>query len=200
LQIPLINADRLTQSILPAPDPNGKIPDWARELRDNDVRWQSLAQAGVQAFVSLTMERRMAFALETVFSHWRKLPGGRYESKIDIIKALQKAGYFVVLIFVGLVSAQLSVLRVQTRVKQGGHAVALDRLRTRFPRTQIAIRHAAPVADMTLMFDNSRPPTKAFALVRAQRKSQVLFDCRNTRYRIENGLRSVANVWLPKVS
>jgi len=105
------------------------------------------------------MEREMPFAFETVFSHWKKHPDGRIESKADIIKTLHAAGYFVVLLFVGLSAPELSVLRVETRKEQGGHGVPLNKLNSRFPRTQRAIGYAAPIADMTLMFDNSRAPT-----------------------------------------
>ena len=200
LKIPLVNADRITASILPPPDPQtGQLPDWARKLRDNDVRWQVLSQAGVQAFVALVTERRMPFAFETVFSHWKKLPNGKYESKIDMITTLQQAGYFVVLVFVGLASAQLSVLRVETRTRQGGHGVPLNKLLSRFPRTQRAIGYAAIIADMTLMFDNSQSAQKAFALVRAQRGNTVLFDCRDQKYKLNRSLRNVARLWLDKV-
>jgi predicted ABC-type ATPase len=201
LQIPLVNADRITASILPPADAaTGQLPRWAQRLRDNDIRWQRLSQAGVQAFVGLVMEQNMPFAFETVFSHWKKLPDGRLESKADIIKTLQAAGYYVVLLFVGLSSAQLSVLRVETRKEQGGHGVPLNKLNSRFPRTQRAIGYAAPMADMTLMFDNSRTPDKAFALVRAQRGKRVLFDCRDRQYILDRSLRAVARPWLDKVT
>lgn len=201
LRLPLINADRLTTSLLPPVDPESqRLPQWAQRLRDNDTRWQSLSQEGVQAFIGLVMEQRMAFAFETVFSHWKRLPDGRFESKIDLIKGLQAAGYFVVLLFVGLVSAELSIMRVDTRRKQGGHGVPLTRLQRRFPRTQRAIGHAAPIADMTLMFENSRSAGKAFALVRAQRGTRVLFDVRDPSYRVPRELRTVARVWLDKVA
>ena len=201
LQIPLVNADRITASILPPADiRTGQLPAWAQKLRDNDTRWQQLSQAGVQAFVGLVMERQMPFAFETVFSHWKKLPDGSIESKADIIKTLQAAGYFVVLLFVGLSTVQLSVLRVETRKEQGGHGVPLAKLDERFPRTQRAIGLAAPIADMTLMFDNSRTADKAFALVRAQRRNRVLFDCRDPQYILDRSLRAVARPWLEKVT
>jgi predicted ABC-type ATPase len=201
LQIPLINADRITASILPPADSKtGQLAQWARKLRDNDERWQLLSQAGVQAFVGLVMEREMPFAFETVFSHWKKHPDGRIESKADIIKTLQTAGYFVVLLFVGLSTAELSVLRVETRKEQGGHGVPLNKLNSRFPRTQRAIGHAAPIADMTLMFDNSRTPDEAFTLVRAQRGKHVLFDCRDPQYILDRSLRAVARPWLEKIT
>jgi len=128
------------------------------------------------------------------------LPDGSYESKVEIIQPLQRAGDYVVLLFVALVSAELSVLIVSTRRSQGGHDVPLDKLHQRFPRTQRAIRHAAPIADMTLMFDNSRTPGKAFALVRAQRRQQVLFDCRDERYSAAAELRTIATHWIDKVA
>ena len=201
LQIPLVNADRITASILPPADSKtGHLPGWAQKLRDNDTRWQLLSQAGVQAFVGLVMEQKMPFAFETVFSHWKTLPDGRVESKAGVIKTLQAAGYFVVLLFVGLSTAPLSILRVETRREQGGHGVPLDKLITRFPRTQRAIGYAAPLADMTLMFDNSRTADKAFALVRAQRGKRILFDCRDPQYILDRSLRAVARPWLEKVA
>ena len=100
------------------------------------------------------------------------------------------------LLFVGLATVELSTLRVETRKEQGGHGVPLDKLQSRFPRTQLAVGHAAPLADMTLMFDNSRSSEKAFALVRAQRGNRVLFDCRDPRYSVENELRAIAALFV----
>lgn len=148
----------------------------------------------------LVSEQRMSFAFETVFSHLRKRRDGSFESRADNILQLQKAGYLVVLLFVGLTSPGLSLLRVQTRKAQGGHDVPRATIYSRFPRTQRAVGLAAPLADMTLMFDNSRTERQAFALVRAQRHSRVLFDCRDESFRVSRGLRNVALRWLPKVA
>lgn len=201
LQIPLINADRLIGSILPSPAlDTHRLPLWAEKLRDEDERWQRLAQESVQVFTGLIMARRIPFAFETVFSHWRERPDGSIESKADVIVQLQKAGYFVVLLFVGLANVELSILRVQTRKQQGGHAVPLDKLRSRFPRTQKAVGHAAKLADMTLMFDNSRDRRHAYTLVRAQRGKVVWFDCRNAHYSRDAQLNKVAELWLPKIA
>ncbi len=201
LRIPLINADRLTLSILPDPDPiTRRLPVWAQDLRDDDVRWQRLSQEAVRAMKNLVMAEAMPFAFETVFSHWKPRPDGGHESKADDIRQMQQAGYFVVLLFVGLTSPQLSVARVLTRKQQGGHGVPLDRLLDRFPRTQAAIGHAAPIADMTLMFDNSRGVSEAFTLVRAQKKRTVMFDVRDPRYEVDPTLRAACDPWLEKVA
>jgi len=200
VQVPLINADRLTASILPTVDVDTqKLPQWALQVRDDDVRWQSLSQGAVRAFVTLVTDRKMSFAIETVFSHWKRLSNGQFESKTDLIRDLQAKGYYCVLIFVGLSSVDLSILRVGIRREQGGHDVSLQKLRARFPRTQLAVGHAADVADMTLMFDNSRSLNQAFAMVRVQKQGEVLFDCRDTRYKVERETRALARRWLDKV-
>lgn len=201
LRLPLVNADRMMMSILPDADPaTGHIPPWAQRLRDDDERWQVLSQKGVRAFKSLVMDQRMPFAFETVFSHWKPLPGGGHESKADDIRAMQEAGYFVVLLFVGLVSVDMSVFRVSTRKQQGGHDVDRRKLIERFPRTQAAVGHAAQIANMTLMFDNSRSEKDAFSLVRAQAKKSVLFDARDPRFDMDPELRAVCDPWLEKVA
>ncbi len=201
LKMPLVNADRLMLSILPSPDPrtNG-LPTWAQGLRDGDERWQRLSQEGVQLFMGLIMDKGLPFAFETVFSHYVKRADGSLDTKIDQIRRLQRAGYFVVLLFVGLESAEMSILRVQTRRSQGGHDVPTDKLIDRFPRTQKAIGLAAPIANMTLMFDNSRGPAEAFTLVRAQRRRTVLYDCRDPYFAQDKKLLHVAERWLPKVA
>lgn len=197
LKIPLVNADRLTASILPERElKTGKMPRWAENLRDKDDRWQRLSQDAVRALVHLIMANRMPFATETVFSHWKEREDGTVESKADLICELQTAGYYVVLIFVGLVSSAISALRVVQRSREGGHSVPLDKIVARFPRTQKAIGHAAPIADMTIMFDNSFDERRAFSLVRVQQGKTVLFDCRDVAFVASKDLRRVATRWL----
>lgn len=198
LQMPLINADRLTTSILPEKGEDG-LPPWAQRLRDEDQRWHELSQQGVMAFKRLVMAKQIPFAFETVFSHWVEREDGTIESKADDILELQEAGYFVVLLFVGLASASLSTARVLTRRSQGGHAVPIKKLIDRYPRTQRAISHAAPLADMAIFFDNSRKLEQAFSLVRVQQKTKVLFDCRSEESGVSKDLKEVAMRWLPKV-
>jgi predicted ABC-type ATPase len=196
VQMPLVNADRLTMSILPEVNP---LPDWARQLRDHDDRWQKLSQNGVGLFRRLIMEQQIPFAYETVFSYWEPRPDGTHSSKVDDIIQMQEAGYFVILLFVGLANVELSMLRVESRKRKGGHDVPVDKLRERFPRTQTAVGYATGFADMTLMFDNSRTEHEAFALVRAQKKKRILFDVRDRQYKVTPTLRSVSDLWLPSV-
>ena len=200
LEIPLVNADRLTLSLLPPADEEQRLTQWAERLRDSDERWQKLSQDGVQLFMGLIMDQGLSFAFETVFSYLEQQPDGSFKSKVDIITTLQEHGYYVILLFVGLASAELSILRVATRRSQGGHTVPETKLRSRYPRTQKAISIAAQYADMTVMFDNSRGVEKAFSLVRAQRKEAVLYDCRDERFERDEDLLKVAELWLPKIA
>ena len=179
-QFPLVNADRMMMSILPELKVGERLPAWASSLRDNDQSWMQVAQKGVEAFVAQAMAHKVPFAMETVFSHWRPLDNGEFESKIDLIKQMQRAGYFVLLFFVGLASTQLSIARVSTRVATGGHNVNTQRLIERFPRTQRAIGSAVSVADAAILTDNSRELKAAFTVCRVQMGEREIYDCRNT--------------------
>jgi predicted ABC-type ATPase len=200
VQMPLVNADRLTLSLLPEPGADRKLRPWASRLRDEDQRWQKLSQDGVQLFMGLAMDQGMPFAFETVFSYLEQKPDGSFQSKVDLIRNLQKHGYYVVLLFVGLASAESSILRVFTRKQQGGHDVPEAKLRSRFPRTQQAIQMASGIADLTLMFDNSLDEKHAFTLARAQRKNEVLYDCRDASFQQDPDLVTIADLWLRHVA
>ena len=178
-QIPLINADRIMLSILPEPDAKQRLSDWATDLRDKNPEWMWIAQKGVGSFVDHALKAKVPFAVETVFSHWKEHADGRVESKIDWIKKYQRSGYFVLLLFVGLTSVEMSIARVKTRKELGGHGVALGKLRERFPRTQKAVRHALLVADAALLIDNSFSMDTPFPLCRAQFGDEIVYDCRD---------------------
>jgi len=137
-----------------------------------------VAQRGVQAFVGHAMQAKVPFAMETVFSYWEQRPDGTVASKLDLIRDMQAAGYFVLLFFVGLKDVALSVARVQTRVAANGHDVPLDRLLRRFPKTQMAVAHAANITDASIFTDNSREAKDAFTVCRVQLGAREAFDIR----------------------
>jgi predicted ABC-type ATPase len=92
--------------------------------------------------------RGASFCMETVFSD----PQG---AKLEFLKECQSHAYTVVLVFIGLESADLSRGRVMQRVDEGGHDVPDDKIETRFPRTFDNLRHALTFVDEALLFDNS---------------------------------------------
>ena len=198
MRIPLINADRMMLSILPEASLENPLPEWAAQIRDQDTAWMKVAQKGVQSFVAQVIEGQLPFATETVFSHWRDLGNGKFESKIDQITNLQDKGYFVLLFFVGLRDSQMSVFRVRSRVANKGHDVPVDKLKTRFPRTQKAINQAITVADAAILVDNSRSKELAFTLCRAQTKNEILFDLRGAG-KTERPIPSEIKAWMDVV-
>ena len=92
--------------------------------------------------------RGISFCMETVFSD----PQG---AKLDFLKECRSNGYTVILVFIGLESAELSLGRVIQRVERGGHDVPDAKIETRFPRTFVNLRQALTFVDEALLFDNS---------------------------------------------
>jgi predicted ABC-type ATPase len=175
-EIPLLNADRLLMSILP--ETTGSLPGWAAKLR-RDPAWMKVSQRGVQDLLAKAQAANLPFAFETVFSHWQPKLDGGFESKVDMLKEMQKAGFFVLLVFVGLPTVDLSIARVAQRVQTGGHDVPTEKLRKRFGLTQQAIKLALDVADASLLFDNGSTKERGFLLCQAQLAKEVLFDIRD---------------------
>lgn len=198
LQIPLINADRMMLSVLPQVTEHEPLPLWAIKLRDHDESWMNVAQKGVEAFAAQAITFQVPFAIETVFSYWKKLPSGKIKSKIDLIKKFQKSGYFVVLLFVGLSDKKLSIARVNTRIAEGGHAVSFDKLEERFPRTQTAIRQALSVADASILVDNSLDEAKAFSVCRVQIRGREVFDVRSNGVNVPGSVLQWLDVVAPR--
>jgi predicted ABC-type ATPase len=195
LQIPLVNADRMMLSVLPEPD-NGMLPVWASRIRDENQAWMQVAQKGVESFVAHAISRKVPFAMETVFSYWKINDDGSISSKIDLIKQMQDAGYFVLLCFVGLTNSTLSIARVATRVANKGHSVSTEKLIERFPRTQKAIEAAAHIADAAILVDNSLSETHAFSVCRIQLGAEEIFDLRRSTMPPAAAIRE----WLEVVS
>lgn len=92
--------------------------------------------------------RGVSFCMETVFSD----PQG---AKLAFLKECQSSGYTVILVFIGLESAELSLGRVIQRVDRGGHDVPDAKIEARFPRTFANLRQALTFVDRALLVDNS---------------------------------------------
>jgi predicted ABC-type ATPase len=105
--------------------------------------------------------------METVFSD----PQG---AKLEFLKECQSNGYTVILVFIGLASAELSLGRVIQRVERGGHDVPDAKIETRFPRTFDNLRQALTFVDEALLFDNSSSdqPFRFVAAFKAGRRQR----------------------------
>jgi predicted ABC-type ATPase len=86
------------------------------------------------------------FIAETVFSH---------PSKLALIREAHAAG-FTVHLHVLLIPEELAVLRVQERVRAGGHSVPEHKVRERYGRLWELVAHGVTLAETSLIYDNSR--------------------------------------------
>jgi len=110
----------------------------------------------------------MAFkAAKVMLEHLRELADGRanfaFETTLSTksfapwIAELRKTGYLFHLVYVWVPSADVSIQRVQDRVKLGGHFVPEETIRRRYNRgLKNFFTLYRPIADMWRMIDNSQ--------------------------------------------
>lgn len=121
-------------------------------IQKNELKDQSME--GAYAAAKIAEERRQAhlkdkksFVSESTFSH---------PSKLELIDDAKKHGFDVVMFHVNVRSPDLSVKRVESRAKSGGHDVPEDKIRARYERNQSLIREAALKSKQTYVYDNSQ--------------------------------------------
>lgn len=125
-----VNADEIAQT---------RWPD------DPEAHAYEAARVAAETRAHLIADGR-SFIAETVFSH---------QSKLDLIRSAQAAGYQVVL-HVMLVPEELAVKRVEYRVRAGGHNVPDHKIRERYHRLWPLVAQAIWMADRTVVYDNSQ--------------------------------------------
>ena len=92
--------------------------------------------------------QRESFIFETVFSD----PVGE---KLEFLVEIEKSGYTVLLIFIGIADAAISEQRVAMRSSRGGHDVPGDKLVQRFPRTMNNLKRAFNVLSNVWVYDHT---------------------------------------------
>lgn len=127
------------------------------ELNDTDMKaaYKS-AQIATERRDDLIRQHK-SFVTESVFSH---------PSKLDLIADAKKEGYRVMVFHICLEHPDLSVARVDERVKEGGHPVPEDKIRQRYDRNGPLIRKAALLSDLAHIYDNSKlnqPPERVMS-------------------------------------
>ena len=127
--LPFINADVIARQL------------WPDSERDRSYEAAKLAK---QRRAEMIAQQR-SFIAETVFSH---------PSKLELIRQAQAAG-FLVIIHVILVPLEVSVRRVEARVKHGGHDVPVQKQHERFDRLWPLVADALRMADEGYVYDNS---------------------------------------------
>jgi predicted ABC-type ATPase len=72
-----------------------------------------------------------------------------------MMKRAKELGYLVVLIYVGTANVEINMQRVRFRVTRGGHDVAEEDQRRRYPRSLANAAKALAIADEAIILDNS---------------------------------------------
>jgi len=133
--LPFINADLLAKALIENGAPSGEETERLAANLANKKRTEMIA-------------KRESFITETVFSD----PVG---AKVQLLRDAQSAGYAVILIFICVESAELSALRVESRVADGGHDVPRDRIVARYERMRKNVKVALTFVDFAVIVDNS---------------------------------------------
>jgi predicted ABC-type ATPase len=89
---------------------------------------------------------KQSFTVETTLS------GSTY---LKMALRAQKAGFNVLVVFVGTNSVEINIERVKARVIKGGHDVPEEDQRRRYPRTLANMKRLLPMADLSVIIDNS---------------------------------------------
>lgn len=132
---------------------------WPTDLVARSYDAAQLATAERDALLAA----RDSFTTETVFSH---------PSKVKLLRAAKTQGYLVTLHII-LVPVELSVARVQARVRHGGHDVPEAKIRERYGRLWTHVADAIGVADHAVVYDNSRAATPYRVVARYREGMQV---------------------------
>ena len=115
--------------------------------------------------------QRESFGFETTLS-------GR--SYLKLIRELLASGWQVELIYLALPDVEMSVQRVAERVAHGGHSVAEDVIRRRFPRSlsNLLYSFSEKVSSVHCFMNSSDAPEIIFMQEEKQRKivNQAAFD------------------------
>jgi predicted ABC-type ATPase len=92
--------------------------------------------------------QRTSFAFETVFS--------RTEYWLRFIEDAKERGFLIRLFFLCTDDPLLNAARVETRVREGGHSVPLEKISARYPGSIRTAVQAIGLVDKLWLFDNSR--------------------------------------------
>lgn len=66
-----------------------------------------------------------------------------------------EAGFFVRLFFIGTDGPHINALRITKRVMQGGHAVPIEKIISRYPKSICQLGEALQFVDRGYVYDNS---------------------------------------------
>ena len=121
-------------------------------------------KAGRQALLEIDscLRRNSSFTQETTLS------GHRIEKNLQ---QARRQGYYIVLYYIGLSSAQERLLRIENRVRKGGHNIPSEDVKRRFSNRWEDLKRVFPYCDEVIFYDNEN----GFVKVAEYKNSQLNF-------------------------
>lgn len=86
--------------------------------------------------------------------------------KIDFIRRVKQAGYFVRIFFISTANPTINAARIARRVMKGGHDVPIPKIISRYIKSIANCAEIAPEVDRLYVYDNSLEDVKAQPLFR----------------------------------
>lgn len=115
--------------------------------KHNDKPYERIAQLLADFLRKKLLQEGKKFSFETVFSH---------SGKVEFLKQARGLGYKVYLYFVSTEHPDINVYRVkEVRVKDKGHDVEKDKIKSRYYRSMDLLFEAAQNCYQAYFFDNS---------------------------------------------
>jgi predicted ABC-type ATPase len=108
-----------------------------------------------------------SFTFETVMSG---------SDKLDVLRLAKRRRYRTYLYYVCTDDISINRARIANRVKQGGHAVPLDKLSSRYDRSLEQLRAAIKLVDRVYAFDNSGKEHRLIATCESGRVAELYED------------------------
>jgi predicted ABC-type ATPase len=99
------------------------------------------------------LEKKADFTFETVLSTGRNL---------RLLQKAKESGYTVQCVYVLTCNADINVARVKGRVREGGHDVPEDKIRSRYSKALLLLPQLIAVCDTILIYDNSIMPVLVY--------------------------------------
>lgn len=112
---------------------------------------------------SEALRDRSSFSFETVLSTSRKL---------DLMRQVKEAGYFIRGYFILTCDPLLNVARVQARASSGGHGVPEEKIISRYHKALANIPTFIDLCDICHIYDNTVEP---FRIFRKHKETETIF-------------------------
>lgn len=132
-----------------------ELGDFVGDIKYIDKGFIDFSNVGFDSYMSAILtdflrhkylDTHQSFTFETVMSS---------ADKVNILKKAQELGYKTYLYYVATEDPSINLLRIQHRIRMGGHSVPHDKVVARYYRSLDLLFQAIQYANRAFIFDNS---------------------------------------------